>query len=155
MPLDADVAPTLQPSLYKLKPSRFAEYRRGLLIRLGIAIPLLSAGLFYLMWHFDKERSAFRFLFVPVFIVWLVYRLLKDQERNWQNLAFEFQDGKLVRKLDKYPTVELVPSEVTAIVESPRGITVETNERPKKLFFLINCRITIPFAIGCYRGLLR
>jgi hypothetical protein len=30
--------------------------------------------------------------------------------------------------------VELVPSEVTAIIEYPRGITVETNKRSKKLF---------------------
>jgi hypothetical protein len=132
MSLDADTAPTLQPTVYKLEPSGFAVYRRELFIRLGIVILLVSAGWFYLMWHFDKERGAF--VFLPLLTAWVVYRQFKDQRRNWQRLVIEFQDGKLIRRLDKYPTVELVPSEVTAIVESPRGIMVETNERLKRIF---------------------
>src|SRR5271156_838041 len=132
MSLDADTAPTLQPTVYKLEPTGFAGYRRELFVRLGIVIPLVSAGWFYLMWHFDNDRGAF--IFIPVLTAWLVYRQFKDQRRNWQRLVFEFQDGKFIRRLDKYPTVELVPSEVTAILESPRGIIVETNERLRKLF---------------------
>jgi hypothetical protein len=122
------------PIVYKLEPSRFAGYRRELFIRLGIVVPLVTAGLFYLMWRFDIERDVFRLTFIPVLMAWLVYRQVKDKRRNWQTLVFEFQDGKLIRRLDKYPTVELMPSEVTAILESPRGIIVETNERLKKLF---------------------
>jgi hypothetical protein len=134
MPLDADTAPAFQPTVYKLDTSHYAEYRRKLFIRMGIVIPLLCAGFFYLMWYFDRERSAFRFVFIPVLMAWLVYRQIKQQQNNWQNLVFEFQGGKLIRRLDTYPTVELVPSEVTGIIESPRGITVETNERNKRLF---------------------
>jgi hypothetical protein len=89
---------------------------------MGVAIPLMGAGLFYLTWHFDRERGAFNFIFIPVLMVWLVYRQFRDQLRNWQ----------------KYPTVELAPNEVTAILESPRGIIVETNERLKKLFISRN-----------------
>jgi cytochrome bd-type quinol oxidase subunit 1 len=134
MSLDADTAPALQPTAYKLEPSRFAEYRRGMFIRLGIVIPVVTAGLLYLMWRFDKERDAFRLIFIPALVAWIVYRQFKDQRRNWQTLVFEFRDGKFIRRLDKYPTVELVPGEVTAILESPRGITIETNERVKRLF---------------------
>lgn len=134
MSLDADTAPTLQPTAYKLEPSCFAECRREMVIRLGIVIPVVTAGLLYLVWRFDKERDAFRLIFIPALAAWIVYRQFKDQRRNWQTLVFEFQDGKFIRRLDKYPTVELVPSEVTAILESPRGITVETNERLKRLF---------------------
>jgi hypothetical protein len=134
MLFDPDTAPPLQPTVYRLEPSGLAEYRGKLAIRLGIVIPLVSAGLFYLMWHFDRERSAFRFIFIPILIAWLAYRQFKEQQSNWRNLAFEFQDGKLIRRLDKYPTVGLMPSQVTAIIESPRGIIVETNERVKKLF---------------------
>jgi len=134
MSLDADVAPTLQPRVYKLEPSRFAGYRREMFIRLGIVIPLVTAGLLYLMWRFDRERDAFLFVFIPVLVAWLVYRHFKDQRRNWQTLVFEFRDDKFIRRLDRYPTVELVPSEVKAILESPKGITVETNQRLKKLF---------------------
>jgi len=137
--MDAGTAPTLQqPATYKLDPSRFAGYRRELFIRMGVAIPLIGLGLFYLTWHFNRERSAFNFIFIPVLMVWLVYRQFRDQRRNWQSLVFEFHDGKLIRRLDKYPTVELVPSEVTSILESPRGIVVETNERLKKLFISRN-----------------
>ncbi len=124
----------LQPTVYKLEPSHYAAYRRELFVRLGIVTPLVSAGLFYLMWQFDRERSTFRFIFIPVLIAWVAYRQFKEQRSNWHNLVFEFQGGKLIRRLDKYPTVELAPKEVTAIIESPRGITAETNERLKKLF---------------------
>ena len=134
MPLDADAAPTLQPRVYKLEPSRFAEFRRGFFVRLGILVLLVTAGLFYLMWRFDRDQGAFRFVFIPVIAAWVVYRQYKDQRRNWQTLVFEFHDGKFIRRMDKYPTVELVPTEITAILESPQGIIVETNERLKKLF---------------------
>ena len=82
MPLDTDTAPAFQPTIYKLETSRYAEYRRKLFIRMGIVIPLLSAGFFYLMWHFDRERSAFRFVFIPVLMAWLVYRQFKQQQNN-------------------------------------------------------------------------
>jgi hypothetical protein len=138
MSIDADTAPPLQPTAYKLDPTRFAGYRRELFIRMGVVIPLVSAGLLYVTWHFDRERTAFNFIFIPVLMVWLVYRQFRDQRRNWQNLVFEFHDGKLIRRLEEYPTVELVPSEVTAIFESPRGIIIETNKRLKKLFISSN-----------------
>lgn len=132
---DSDSGSVLEPTVYKLEPSRFAEYRRALAIRLGIAMPLVTAALLYLNWHFDKDRDSFvRLLLIPVLTGWIVHRLFKDERDKWQSLALEFRDGKLIRRLNKYPTVELRPSEVTAILESPRGITVKTNDRLKALF---------------------
>jgi hypothetical protein len=55
-------------------------------------------------------------------------------------------------EIDKYPTVELVPSEVTAILESPRGIKVETNERLKKLFLPNKLSDCEGFAADCFCG---
>ncbi len=131
---DADTVPTLQPTIYKLEPSRFAGRRRELLIRLGIVIPLVGGGIFYLMWRFDRDGSTFSFVLILVLMISFVYGQFRDQRSNWQNLAFESRDGKFIRRLDRYPTVELVPSEVTAIIESPRGTVVHTNDRFKKLF---------------------
>jgi hypothetical protein len=135
MSVNADAAPILEPRAYKLDPSRWAEYRQGLLIRLGVVIPIVSAGSFYLMRYFEGKRDAFQFFFIlGVVMAWFVYRQVNRQRRNWRSLAFEFHDGKLIRRLDEYPTVELVPSDVSAILESPRGIIVETNDRLKKVF---------------------
>lgn len=131
MSRDADAAPT---TLYKLEPSRFAEYRRELAIWLGIAVPLVTAALVYLAWHFDRERDVVGLVLIPVLTSHLFYRQFKNERDKWRSLVFEFRDGKLIRRLDKYPTVELAPSEVTAILESPRGITVRTNDRLKGLF---------------------
>ncbi len=131
---DSNTDSVLQPVVFKLEPSRFPEYRRELFIRLGIAMPLVAAGLLYLAWHFDRERDIFVLILIPVLTGHIVYQQFKNERDKWRSLVFEFRDGKLIRRLDKYPTVELAPSDVTAILESPRGITVKTNERFKGLF---------------------
>ena len=122
------------PSAYKLDPAGYSEFRKSLAIRLSILIPLFLIGFVYLLWHFDRPRSIVRLVFIPVLICWIAYRQFKDQHRNWESLLFNFQNGKLVRTLDKYPSLELMPNEVTAIVESPKGITIKTNNRLRTLF---------------------
>jgi hypothetical protein len=134
MPPESDTASVWQPTVYKLEPSRFAEYHRELAIRLGIVMPLVAAGFLYLAWHFDKRRITFLLVLIPILTVQTVYRRFKDEGDKWKSLVFEFRDGKLIRRLDKYPTVELAPSEVTAILESPQGIIVKTNKRSKVVF---------------------
>ena len=134
MPFDSDSGSVLQPTVFKLEPSGFAEYRRKLTTRLGIVIPLVTAALLYVTWHFDRQRDIVSLVLVPILSGHIAYRLLKNERDKWRSLVFEFRDGKLIRRLDKYPTVELAPSEVTAILESPRGITVKTNDRLKRLF---------------------
>src|SRR5713101_3332939 len=109
----AETTPGFPSAFYKFEPSRFAEYRRELVIRLSIVVPLMLAGLLYLAWHFDKERSFFRLIFIPVLIGWLLYRQFKDERNKWESLVFEFRDSKLIRRLDKYAVLELVPNEVT------------------------------------------
>jgi hypothetical protein len=132
----AEIAAGFPPtSFYKLDPGRFAEYRRKLVIRLSIVVPPLLAGLSYLAWHFDKERSYFRLALIPALIGWITYRqLFKDKRREWESLVLEFREGKLIRRLDKYPVLELVPSEVSEILESPRGIIIRTSNRQRGLF---------------------
>jgi hypothetical protein len=130
----AETAAGFLPTSYKLEPGRYAEFRRELVIRLSVVVPFLLAGFLYLAWHFDKDKSIFRLVSIPILIGWIVYRQFKDERNKWESLAFEFRDGKLIRKMDKYPLQELVPNEVTAILESPRGITIKTNNRLKSLF---------------------
>src|SRR5579859_462417 len=130
----AENAAGFPPTSYKLEPGRYAEFRRELVIRLSVVVPFLLAGFFYLAWHFDKDRSLFRLVFIPILMGSIIYRQFKDERNKWESLTFQFRDGKLIRKMDKYPLQELVPNEVTAILESPRGITVKTNNRLKSLF---------------------
>ncbi|HZV87702.1 MAG TPA: hypothetical protein VFF95_09155 [Candidatus Binatus sp.] len=130
----AETASDFSLASYKLAPDSYAEFRRELVIRLSVVVPLLLAGFLYLAWHFDKDRSIFRLVFIPILIGSIVYRQFKDERNKWESLAFEFRDGKLIRKMDRYPLQELVPNEVTAILESPRGITIKTNNRLKSLF---------------------
>jgi len=130
----AEITAGFPPTLYRLDPSRFAEHRRKLVIRPSIAVAPMLAGLLYLAWHFDREKSYFQLVFIPALICWFLYRQFKDERSKWESLVFEFRDGKLIRRLDKYPVLELVPNEVTAILESPRGIVIETNNHIKRLF---------------------
>jgi hypothetical protein len=122
------------PTYYKLESGRFAEYRREMVIRLSIVVPPLLAGSLYLAWHFDRERGLFGLISIAALICWDLYRQFKDQRNKWESLVFEFRAGKLMRRMDKYPVLELVPNEVTAIRESPRGLTIDANNRPKRLF---------------------
>jgi len=125
---------TSLPSGYKLDPAGYPAFRKNLIIRLSILIPLLLIGFTYLLWHFDHPSSNVRLVFIPVLICWIAYRQFKEQQRNWESLEFDFRDGKLVRGLDKYPPLELMPNEVTAIVEYPKGIAVKTNKRRRTVF---------------------
>lgn len=49
-------------------------------------------------------------------------------------LTLEFSHGNLVRALPNFDPLEIAPREVTRIVESTRGITIETNSLFKVLF---------------------
>src|SRR5579863_4587130 len=122
------------PTFYRLEPVRFAEHRRELVIRLSIVMPLVLVGLLYLAWHFDKERRPVSLVVIPVVVGWVLYRQFKDERNKWESLVFEFRDGKLIRRLDKYPVLELMPNEVRAILESPRGIIIESTNRQKRMF---------------------
>lgn len=134
MSLDADTA-SRPPTVYKLEPARFAQERRELVIRLATVVPFVLAGILFLEWHFDKERDPFTLLVFPILLsLALVYAQLREARKNWQFLAFEFRDDKLIRSLEKYPVVELVPSDVKGFLESPRGIHVETYNRHKRIF---------------------
>lgn len=130
----AETTGSRPPTTYRLETSRFAEYRRELLIRMGVVVPLLLAGLLYLAWQLDKERSLFRLVYIPVLIGWILSRQFKDQRDKWETLVLEFQDGKLIRRLDGYPVLELLPGDVKAIREFTHGIIIETNSRLTKLF---------------------
>jgi hypothetical protein len=55
-------------------------------------------------------------------------------QATWKSLAFEFGDGKLIRQWENYPHLELAPSEVSAVIESPKGITIKTSDRVRRLF---------------------
>jgi hypothetical protein len=127
-----DIAPALRPTVFRLDPDTFARYRNQLAIRLGVVMPIVAAALIYLRWHFDRSVSAF--VFVPALVIWLAYHKFREERNKWEILEFEFRDGKLSRRLEKYPTVELLPSDVTAIVETPRGIEAATSSRNKNLF---------------------
>jgi hypothetical protein len=120
---------------YKLEPSGYAEFRRSLIRRLAIADFLVVGGIALLFWRFDRtwaDLSGFLVALVTTF--WVAYRQLKEQRRNWSSLEFYFRDGKLARNLDKYPVMEFTPNEVTAITESPKGLTVKTNSRIRTMF---------------------
>jgi len=132
----SDNTATSPPTTYKLAFESYAEFRRALVIRLGIVIPLLLAGFVYLDWHFvgREESPLFRLVFIVVLLGWLSYRQFRQQRNNWRSLEFDFRDGKLVRRLDKYPPFEFLPGEVSAIIESPKGITIKTNNRLRTLF---------------------
>jgi hypothetical protein len=122
------------PAFYRLDPGRFAEYRRELVIRLGIRGTLVVAGLLYLAWHFHR-RSFSDVAMIAVFGIGVpIYSGLKGGRSRWESLEIEFRDGKLIRRLGQYPVLELVPNDVTAIVELARGITIETNGRLNGLF---------------------
>jgi hypothetical protein len=118
------------PSAYQLDPAGYPAFRKSL----SILIPLLLIGFTCLLWFFDTPRSMVRLVFIPVLICWIAYRQAKEEQRNWESLEFDFRDGKLVRSLDKYPPLEFMPSEVTAIVEYPKGIAVKTNDRRRTVF---------------------
>jgi hypothetical protein len=94
----------------------------------------MLAGWLYLAWHFDRERSFFRLVFIPVLLGWVLYRQFKEERNKWESLVLELRDGKLIRRLNKYPVLELMPNEVTAILESPRGMLIKTNNHLKRLF---------------------
>lgn len=120
---------------YNLDPERYAEFRRSMLIRMGIAGPPLLAGFLYLSWRFERHIGPlFSSVFTVVLIAWLSYRQFKEQRNNWRSLKFEFRGGKLIRTLEKYPALEFMPDEVTAIIESPQGMTIKTNDRLRTLF---------------------
>jgi hypothetical protein len=125
---------TSLPRGYKLDPTGYPAFRKSLIIRLSIFLPLLLIGFGGLLWYLDNPRSIFRLVFIPVLICWIVYLQFKEQQRNWDSLEFDFRDGKLFRSLDKYPALELMPNEVTAIVEYPKGIAIKTKDRRRTVF---------------------
>jgi len=102
----AETTASFPPTFYKLEPGRLPEYRRELVIRLSIVVPLLLAVFLYLAWHFDRERSFFRLVFIPALNCWFFYRKFKDERNEWESLGFEFREGKLIRRLDEYPVVD-------------------------------------------------
>jgi hypothetical protein len=122
------------PSAYKLDPAGYSAFRKSLVIRLSILIPLLLIGFTCLLWYFDTPRFIFRLVFIPILICWIVYRQFKQQQRSWESMEFDFRDGKLMRSLDKYPPLEFMPNEITAIVEYSKGIAVKTNDRRRTVF---------------------
>lgn len=127
-------ATALVPNVYKLDPAAYPAFRRRLVVRLSILIPLVLVGLAYLTRQFDIERDYLVLLVVlPVVGCSTAYHQVKEQRRNWESLEFEFRDGKLIRSLDKYPPLEFAPNEVTAILESSKGITIKTKDRLRTL----------------------
>lgn len=134
MRADVDSTASL-PSAYKLDPAKYPAFRKRLLIRLSVLAPLLVIGFSYLSWRFDTQREyRFRFVFIAFLVCWIAYRQFRDQRRNWESLEFDFRDGKLIRSLDRYPPLEFRPDEVTAIIESPKGIAIKTNRRLRTIF---------------------
>lgn len=123
------------PTSYKLAPERYADFRRALVIRLSIVMPLLLAAFMFLSLRFDRDEGpASRLVFIVGLLGWLSYYQLRQQRNNWRSLEFDFRDGKLIRTLDKYTRLEFMPEEVTAIIESSKGVKIKTNNRLRTLF---------------------
>jgi hypothetical protein len=121
------------PTAYKFDPAGYPAFRKTLVIRLSILMPVLLVGFMCLLWHFEGPRSFVLLVLIPVLTCWIAYHQVKEQQRNWESLEFDFRDGKLVRRLDKYPPLEFMPDEVTEIVEYPKGIAVKTINRQRTM----------------------
>lgn len=120
------------PRTYSLNPEQFAQVRRKLIIRAALVTPPLIAVFWYL--QRAQPRDRFDLLFFPVLFVWIVYSSIRREQEKWNSLTLEIRDDTLVRTLPNYPVLEIVPSEVTRIIESRHGLMIKTNSRLRFLF---------------------
>jgi hypothetical protein len=118
---------------YRMDPARFARMRRRMLARLAVVAPFLVVVGWYLFGHLSRGRDLFDFIVLPVTLAWETYQAVQRERGKWNSLVLEFRGDNLIRTLPRYPTLEIAPSEVTAIVEFSGGIIVRTNSRGKTL----------------------
>lgn len=123
-----------QSRSYRLEPARFAGLRRRMIIGVAIVGPLMLAGIWYLDGRFESKHRLFDFVFLPLMLVWVSYRSIQRERRKWDALVLELSDACLIRRLPDFPPLDMVPNAVTTIVESSRGINIQTNSRLKTLF---------------------
>jgi len=95
----------------------------------AVVTPLLIAGIWYLDGRLKPDRNIFDFLLAPIIAVLTAYRSIQREKNKWDSIVYEFRAGTLVRELPDYPPLEITPGEITKIVESDHGITVQTSSR--------------------------
>jgi hypothetical protein len=100
---------------------------------MAVVGPLLLAAIWYLDGRFDARRDTFDFVGLPVILVWVSYRGLQRERKNWDSLALDLRGDSLIRRLPDYPPLEISPNDVTKIVESSHGLTIRTTSRQKTL----------------------
>ncbi|HEU5414158.1 MAG TPA: hypothetical protein VFW31_10390 [Candidatus Angelobacter sp.] len=105
-----------------------------MLIVLGPLAPLVIAFVWYFDGRIQPNRSFFDFVGLPIIVVWSTYSSVRRARKEWETLEVEFRMGKLIRKRPGYPDLEFAPGDITRIVESHKGMVIETGSHFRRLF---------------------
>jgi len=114
---------------YRLDPEGFAGLRKRVIIAIGVMLPFLFAGVWY-FFGYDK----FDLVLIPVILTWAAYKTIRKQQRHWESVRFELGAGKLVVRRQGYVDREIAQRDVSQIIESRKGLVIQTNSRLKKVF---------------------
>jgi hypothetical protein len=114
---------------YRLDPEGFAGLRKRVIIAIGVMLPFLFAG----AWYFDGH-DKFDLVLLPVILTWAAYKTIRKQQRHWESVRFELGADKLVIRRQGYVDREIAQCDVSQIVESGKGLVIQTSSRLKKVF---------------------
>ena len=123
---------------YRLPPSGFPAYRRTL-IRTGLVVSGVVLALALSVSLSQTERDQWPVLlvggpFVALLLGLGVRKAIRQQKEVWSSVEIRMDDGAIGRAQLRIPEILLRREDVTAVVESPRGLVVKTTDRFRSLF---------------------
>lgn len=119
---------------YHLAPAAFGKTRRRMLVGVLAIVPITIALEWYAGGHFESRHDWLEVLITVSIVGFTAYRDLKKQRRKGESFVLELRSDRLIRRMDGFPPLEIIPSEVTAVIESSSGLAIRTNSRAKTLF---------------------
>ena len=119
---------------YRLNPSMFDAVRNAMLRRVAAVSPLILAAIWFFDGHRRPNRDFFDFIGLPLILAFVTYQSIGRERAKWKALVFELRSDRLMRILPDHTPIEVMRNEVTAVVESSKGLVIKTSSRQKNLF---------------------
>ena len=112
-----------------------------MIARVVLVSPILLGAVWYFDGRIHPHRDLFDFVLLPSILAYTTYGMIKRAKSNWNSFRLEFLACNLVRRLPGYPDLEIAPTNVKRIIDSPNGISILTSSKLKTLFvskYLLN-----------------